>query len=121
MIATSGKGDGLEEHNAEAAMVRACFDRTMSMNFGANNQPEKVIEYIAKRRNKCLYGDPKKKKRLMNIDELDQFEKNCAALMVMGFLVMQDNERWPSMQLICTELGRVLAHTPRKQKVLGGI
>lgn len=121
MIATSGKGDGLEKQNAEAAMVRACFDRTMSSNFGANIRPEKVVEYIARRRNRCLYGDPKKKQRLKNMDELDQFEKNCAALMVMGFLVMQDNKRWPSMQIICTELGRVLAHTPRKQKKQGGI
>lgn len=121
MIATSGKRDGLEDDNTEAAMVRACFDRTMSSNFGANSQPEKVVEYIAKRRNRCLYGDPRKKQRLNNKEELDLFEKNCAALIVMGFLVMQDNERWPSMQLICTELGRILAHTPRKQKAQSGV
>lgn len=119
LIAKRGMGDGVEEDNAEAAMVRACFDRTMSFNFGANNHPRRVVEYIAKRRNRCLYGDPRKKLRLKNRAELEQFEKNCAALIVMGFLVMQDNERWPSMQLMCTELGSILAHTPRTKKVQG--
>ena len=124
MVAKRGKMANAEEDgeddNAEAKMVRVCFDRTMSSNFGANH-PDKVLEYIAQRRNRCLYGDPRKKQRLKNNEELDQFEKNCAALIVMGFLVMQDTEKWPSMQLICTELERILAHTPRKQKVKGGI
>jgi len=107
--ATAGSKENEEIDDLEAEVVRKSLRSSLSRNFGSDHSISTIVNHIANRRNKCLYGPPSKKLTLSNDDELTQFENNCSAMIILGYLVFQDNEKWPSVQLICRELGNLLS------------
>lgn len=110
IVATSGRSENEPAEELSVRRVRETYADVMKKSFGPNHNVAKVIEHIARRRNKCLYGKPKEKLYLADAAELETFETNCSLMVLLGFLIVQDNEKWPSVQLICDELGRLLSH-----------
>ena len=107
-IHADGKSKDKGDIDVERPIVARMLNEALKDNFNEINGISKIIDNLARRRNKCLYGDPRKKMVLKNEELISHYETNCAALIIMGYLVFQDDEMWPSVQVICEELGKLL-------------
>lgn len=112
-VHADGKSKDKGDIDVERPVIARMLAAALQENFGEENETIRIINQLARRRNKCLYGDPRKKMLLKNEDLLIHYENNCAALIIMGYLVFQDDEKWPSVQVICEELGKLLAFEKR--------
>ncbi len=108
-----GRSKDKVDVDVERPVIARMLEAVLKDNFGQTSDVVKIIDHLARRRNNCLYGEPRKKLTLKSGDLIFHFENNCAALIMTGYLVFQDDEKWPSVQIICEELGKLLASKKR--------
>ncbi|QXI65798.1 hypothetical protein CP157_03590 (plasmid) [Paracoccus marcusii] len=94
--------------DVERPVIAKMLEAVLKDNFEHTKNVPAIIESLANRRNKSLYGDPRKKPVLSNVEMVSHFESNCAAIIMMGYLIFQDDNIWPSVQVVCEELGKLL-------------
>lgn len=90
----STKGDDANSH--ETAVSEA-VDRILSEIVPTGASLKSQIQSIQNRRNRCIYGSPADKDRMVDDSDMDHFVSNCAVMIVLGFLVMQGEGRTESM------------------------
>jgi len=94
-------GDGEAGHNlAVERSVNAVLTDITPKGMSIGSQ----IKTVANRRNLCLYGDPDKKKRLQSVSEIEHFKGNCVVMVVVAFLVLNENGCTSSMNKLVKEI-----------------
>lgn len=111
MVATK---DGLPE--GPTIVANESVDLALDAALHGYDSIEDAIAELANRRNLCLYGRPDAKPVLDSLEALHQFDRNCCSIILLGFLVMQDDTKYPSLQLICDVAGEKLKASAIRRK-----
>ncbi|NVJ94113.1 MAG: hypothetical protein HWD91_00840 [Marivivens sp.] len=75
----------------EEQAIQETIDRQIAMITDNSNLREK-IDQMANLRNKCIYGAPAKRAKLNSASQIEYFEQQCTALIVIGMLIWQSGK-----------------------------
>lgn len=104
IIRTEGEGE-----DGHAYVVEKTIDELLAEIVPKGFSIKYFLKHLANRRNLCLYGDPKSKKRLQSEQGISHFKFNCVAMLVFGILVSNGDGRTSSMNKLVEAIYRKLS------------